>query len=188
MKLNLGCGHNHMEGFLNVDKEIETKPDQQVDLEVFPWPFADSVADEVMLSHVFEHLGADSQVFLGVMKELYRISKNDALITIVVPHPRHDSYLADPTHVRPVLPEMLNLFSKDLNLKWKEMGAANTTFALYLDVDFKLEKLELTLDPKIQTQMQDGHLSQEDLEVLVKTHNNIVQTQTMILRVIKNKK
>jgi hypothetical protein len=65
------------------------------------------------------------------------------------------------------------------------MGAANTTFALYLGVDFKLEKLELTLDDMIQQQMNDGHLTQEDLNVLMKTHNNIVQTQTMVLRVIK---
>ena len=90
-----------------------------------------------------------------------------------------------PIMSRPVLPEMLNLFSKTLNFQWKEMGAANTTFALYLGVDFKLEKLELTLDDMIQQQMNDGHLTQEDLNVLMKTHNNIVQTQTMVLRVIK---
>ena len=185
MKLNLGCGHNHMEGFLNVDKEVESTPDKQADLEVFPWPFEDSAADEVVMSHVLEHLGADPQVFLGIMKELYRVCADGALVTITVPHPRHDTYLADPTHVRPVLPEMLNLFSKTLNFQWKEMGAANTTFALYLGVDFKLEKLELTLDDMIQQQMNDGHLTQEDLNVLMKTHNNIVQTQTMVLRVIK---
>jgi hypothetical protein len=185
MKLNLGCGHNHMEGFLNIDRESEASPDQQVDLEVFPWPFSDNAADEVMMSHVLEHLGADPKVFLNIMKELYRVCNNQALVTIVVPHPRHDTYLGDPTHVRPVIPEMLNLFSRDLNLEWKRMGAANTTFALYLDVDFKMEQIALTLDPKIHEQMTDGHLTQEDLDVLVKTHNNIVQTTTMVLRVIK---
>jgi hypothetical protein len=185
MKLNLGCGHNHMDGFLNVDKEVESTPDKQADLEVFPWPFEDNAADEVVMSHVLEHLGADPQVFLGIMKELYRVCANDALVTITVPHPRHDTYLADPTHVRPILPQMLNLFSKAMNLEWKKTGVANTTFALYLGVDFNLEKLDLTLDDMIQQQMNDGHLTQEDLNVLMKTHNNIVQTQTMVLRVIK---
>jgi hypothetical protein len=185
MKLNLGCGHKHMDGFLNVDREVESTPDKQVDLEVFPWPFEDNTVDEVLMSHVLEHLGANPQVFLGIMKELYRVCTNDALVTITVPHPRHDTYLADPTHVRPVLPEMLNLFSRALNLKWKEMGAANTTFALYLGVDFKLEKIDITLDDIIKQQIDDGHLTREDLNVLMKTHNNIVQTQTMVLRVIK---
>ena len=62
------------------------------------------------------------------------------------------------------------------------------TFALYLDVDFKLEKIELTLDDVIQQQLDDGHLTREDLNVLMKTHNNIVQTQTLVLRVIKETK
>ncbi len=186
MKLNLGCGHNHFEGFLNVDKELETKPDQQVDLEVFPWPFDDNIAEEIILSHVLEHLGSDPQVFLGIIKELYRVCSDGASVAITVPHPRHDTYLADPTHVRPIIPELLNLFSKSLNLEWKAMGAANTTFALFLDVDFKIEKIELTLDKIIQEQFDDGHLTQEDLNVLMKTHNNIVQTQKMILRAIKN--
>ena len=49
-----------------------------------------------------------------------------------------------------------------------------------------MEKIELTLDKMIQEQLDDGHLTQEDLNVLMKTHNNIVQTQKMILRAIKN--
>ena len=36
------------------------------------------------------------------MKELYRISCDQANIHISVPHPRHDDFLADPTHVRPI--------------------------------------------------------------------------------------
>jgi hypothetical protein len=97
------------------------------------------------MSYVLEHLGADPQVFLGIMKELYRICAPDAHIIITVPHPRHDHYLCDPTHVRPVLPEILNLFSKTLNRQWKEMGLANTPLGLYLDVDFHLEKIEVVL-------------------------------------------
>ncbi len=185
MKLNLGCGNNHLEGYVNVDKEAGAAPDQQVDLEVFPWPFDDNSVEEIQMSHVLEHLGRDTDVFLGIMKELYRICAPDAQIVITVPHPRHDHYLCDPTHVRPIMPEMLQLFSKEKNIEVQDRGGANTPLGLYLDVDFKLEKLDIQLDDVIQQQLADGHLSQEDLVVLMRNHNNIIQAQTMTLRVVK---
>ena len=49
------------------------------------------------------------------MKELYRICKNNSIIDIVVPHPRHDDFLSDPTHVRPITDMTLSLYDKELN-------------------------------------------------------------------------
>src|SRR4051812_34057053 len=105
MKLNLGCGNTKLDGFVNCDMQASCNPDRIVDLEVLPWPFADNCADEVVLSHVLEHLGESAKVYLAVIKELYRICAPDAVVRIAVPHPRHDDFLTDPTHVRPVLPE-----------------------------------------------------------------------------------
>ena len=53
LRLNLGCGMNHIEGFLNVDRFGE--PDLRHDLEVFPWPWPDDSVCEIMLEHVLEH-------------------------------------------------------------------------------------------------------------------------------------
>ena len=36
MKLNLGCGQNKFDGFVNVDKAPECDPDRAVDLERIP--------------------------------------------------------------------------------------------------------------------------------------------------------
>ena len=70
MRLNLGCGNRKLEGWVNVDREAACKPDRVADLEKLPWPWPDDSAEEVMLSHVLEHLGADPKVYLGIVKEL----------------------------------------------------------------------------------------------------------------------
>src|SRR5690242_6188134 len=112
MKLNLGCGQNKVPGYLNVDKYAACEPDRVVDLEAFPWPFADGSAEEILLTHVLEHLGRDTDTFLGIMKELYRVLSPGGKVEIRVPHPRSEGFLGDPTHVRPISPTILTLFSK----------------------------------------------------------------------------
>src|SRR5260221_267479 len=138
MKLNLGCGQNHLEGYVNIDKAPRAKPDVLHDLEEFPWPFEDSSIEEVVLNHVLEHLGADPDVFIAVFIELYRICKKGALVRIAVPDPRHDHFYGDPTHVRAVTPLTLSLFSKKNCASWAKSGSANTPLAVYADVDFEL--------------------------------------------------
>ena len=50
------------------------------DLEKFPYPFDDGVVDEMLMSHVLEHMGQDPDVFNKITKEFYRICKNNVLI------------------------------------------------------------------------------------------------------------
>ena len=76
-------------------------PEIVQDLEIFPWPWPDNSADEILLCHVLEHLGQTPDLFLKIMQELYRVCKPNATVTIMVPDPRHDFFLNDPTHVRP---------------------------------------------------------------------------------------
>ena len=67
MRLNLGCGMNHMDGFINVDKSLEADPDQIVALEALPWPFDNDCASEIVLNHVMEHLAAPPDLFLAII-------------------------------------------------------------------------------------------------------------------------
>mgnify|MGYP007000079929 len=75
---------------------------------------------------VLEHIGQDPEIFNNILSELYRICKSEALITIAVPHPRHDDFIADPTHVRPITVLGLSLYDREQNEIWQSQGAANT--------------------------------------------------------------
>lgn len=134
MKLNLGCGHRKYEGFLGVDKYEPA--DMIFDLETFPWPWEDNSIEEVILYHSLEHMGQSTSVFLGIVKELYRVCAPDAKITITVPYPRHDCFLADPTHVRAFLPGSFELLSKANNIASIERGWSNTPLAIQNNIDF----------------------------------------------------
>src|SRR3954452_15303504 len=104
MKFNMGCGRRKLEGYVNVDAVAASGADQVWDLEQTPWPWADGCAEEIRFIHSLEHMGADTKVFLAIIQETYRIAAPGCRVVIHVPHPRHDHFLGDPTHVRPVTP------------------------------------------------------------------------------------
>ena len=135
MKLNLGCGNDIREGYVNVDKYAEAA-DQMVDLEVLPWPWETNSVKEVLLRHVLEHLGQSTDLYLGIIKELYRVCAPGAAVIIEVPHPLHPDYLGDPTHCRPVTVEGLSLFNLDYANQLIAAKSIGTPLAYYMGVDF----------------------------------------------------
>jgi len=81
-KLNLGCGEDYREGFVNVDFRDNFKVDKVIDLNQLPYPFENSFFDEIIVFHVLEHLDDP----FSIMKELYRIIKPNGILHIKVPH------------------------------------------------------------------------------------------------------
>ena len=76
LNLNLGSGTKKIKDYVNVDKYETLKPDIVHDLEKFPYPFKDNSVKNIILSHVLEHIGQDPNVFNSIIKEIYRICKN----------------------------------------------------------------------------------------------------------------
>jgi SAM-dependent methyltransferase len=183
LKLNLGCGGRRFEGFVNVDKHGD--PDVRHDLEQFPWPWEESSVDEVRLIHVLEHLGRDPEVFIGIMKELHRVCAPGAKVVIVVPHPRHDNFLGDPTHVRPVTMQVMSLFDKAACEDWQRNGFANTPLALYHGVDFKVASHLLVPDEPYRTFIEEKRMTVEELEIAARSSNNVIAEIHMVLEVRK---
>ena len=186
MKLNLGCGMNRRDGWLNVDSSPACNPDLVCDLETTPWPWPDSSVDEMLFNHSLEHMGQATSVFLAIVKEIYRVGSDGARIAINAPHPRHDSFLFDPTHVRIVTPEILMMFDKRKNEEWARAGAANTPLGLYLNVDFELAAATMTLEEPYLSEFRSGALNADEINRLARERNNVISECRMVLRVRKS--
>lgn len=81
-KLNLGCAHFPLDGYVNVDWSLMTEAEVLVDLDGSPYPFADQSFDAIVASHIFEHLG---DVFFA-MAECHRLLRPNGVLLVKVPH------------------------------------------------------------------------------------------------------
>lgn len=183
LKLNMGSGQDPLPGYVNVDRN--GTPDVLWDLEQFPWPWDNNSVSEIIFNHVLEHLGERNEIYLGIFKEIYRICRDGTQIRIAVPHPRHDNFIDDPTHVRAITPNSLGLFSKTYNQEFKENKAANSPLAFYLDVDFELVKVTFNLEEPWLSRYRSGEISDEELRQTMKQYNNVAREIIMELKVIK---
>lgn len=93
-KLNLGCGTDYKEGYINLDAVKFPEVDVVFNLNKYPWPFKANTFDEVLAFNILEHLN-DSYLAL---EELNRICKNGAIVKFVVPHFSSSSCWGDVQH------------------------------------------------------------------------------------------
>jgi len=185
VRLNLGCGHHKLPGWVNSDWSSACAPDALVNLESFPWPWRDSSVDEVLLNHVLEHLGAVPAVYIGIMKELWRVCRDGATVTIAVPHPRSDDFMNDPTHVRAVTGEGLVLFSRKANEHFQRHGCSNTPLAFQHGIDFDFVSVETLLEEPWASDRTSGKIDDRAVEEAVLRYNNVIKQQTFVLRTVK---
>jgi len=82
VKLNLGCGNDIKEGYINIDKYNNTGlVDIKADLGSLP--FEDESVDEIYTSHVFEHIGLLD--IYSVITEWRRVLRNDGRLVMRLP-------------------------------------------------------------------------------------------------------
>ena len=126
-KINLGCGNNTEEGWINIDMS-PTIPNIDIcmDLETEKLPIPDNSIDEIKAIHVLEHI---SNLKL-VLTECSRVLKPGGEFTIIVPAYSSLGSFQDPTHVR---------FFTDNTFKYYLTGLR---FKYYFnEVNFKLKRL-----------------------------------------------
>ena len=114
-----------------------------------------------------------------------RVCRHDALVTIMVPHVRSDAFLADPTHVRPIMAEGLALFDQRANRHWLEKQQSNTPLGLMLGVDFRIEAVDLLLSEPWIAKLKSGEITESDIDDAARTYGNVVDEVTIRWRVVK---
>jgi len=108
-KVNLGCGKNYREGYLNCDVNPRVRADLYFDLEVFPYPLETSSATEIVMDNVLEHLGDIPRV----LSELHRILVPGGVLQITVPYAKSDWAYQDPTHKHYFTERSMDYFTVD---------------------------------------------------------------------------
>jgi len=85
-RLNIGCGNRQkpmIDGWINLDIDKNCFPDIVRDIR-HGLPFEDDYFDEVLASHVLEHIESENVFFM--MREIHRVCKHGAIFNIVAPH------------------------------------------------------------------------------------------------------
>lgn len=82
VRLNLGCGRDHREGWVNVDIFGEKGVDVVQNLDSHPYPWPESSVDEIYSSHVIEHLREPADF----LEDCHRVLKNGGIMTLKYPH------------------------------------------------------------------------------------------------------
>ena len=99
VQLNLGCGRDIREGWVNIDAFPMPGVDVVADFDDKPvLPFDDDSVDYSEGSHVIEHLRDP----LPFMAELWRVTRPDGTVKFFCPYGSTDDADEDPTHVRHV--------------------------------------------------------------------------------------
>lgn len=119
VKINLGAGNSALDGWVNVDMVACPGIEVVHNLDVFPWPFPDGVADQIQAIDVLEHLPNYTHApnsrpgVVAFMDECWRILKPSGSLFIQVPHWQGKWTWIDPTHVRGFDPRSFDYWDPD---------------------------------------------------------------------------
>lgn len=173
MKINIGAGYKRYPEYITVDADPNCNPDFLVNLETDVLPFEDNSVDKVLAHHILEHLG---EGYFHLLKELYRVCKDGAIIDIRVPHHNHETFHNDPTHRRPITVEGIRLFSQKVNKLEIERNGTASTLGLMYGVNFEIVNYSYVHDPfydeiiKTNTDKQNERLFREAVNTTLETH------------------
>lgn len=184
-RLDMGCGRRKTPDFWNVDINPKCNPDEVLDLEQTPWPYADDFFEKIKADNVLEHLGEQPRDFAAIVKEMYRVSKDQAEWFICVPHHRCDNAFDDFTHRRVLTPRTFSLFDQKQNHETIQNNQAHSTFGLDYNIDIEVYDVTFNIVGYWQQLQQEGMLGQKQLNINLNTMSNVAESVNIFCRVHK---
>jgi hypothetical protein len=181
LTVNLGSGSKFNIEMVNTDLYQESGADLVFDLSKPDWPLKENSVSFAFCHSVLEHLSGDISIFF---KELYRVMSPDGIIEFVLPHPRHDWFFQDPTHVRAMLPISFEHFDREKSIKWYLSGSSHTPLALYWNIDFKIMSVDQRVaDQGLNRKLKEMNIS--DPALAAHFLNNVIGDYKIVLRARK---
>ena len=168
VRLHLGCGRTHLQGWINIDAVQLPGVDMVADLNACRTQrlsFTDDSVDEFFMSHVIEHI-PDT---LALMQELHRISKPGAILTARTPYGSSDDAWEDQTHARSFFIQSWGYFSQPFY--WRSDPGFRG--------DWQPEALTLVVDESNKG-LEPGAILKR-----VFAERNVVQEMIAVLRCVK---
>jgi predicted SAM-dependent methyltransferase len=83
LRLNLGCGTNRIEGFINIDVEPSCKPDVICNFMAGKLPYKAGTVEEVVLFHCIEHI--KKSLHRHILEEVWRVLKPSGKFIVSYP-------------------------------------------------------------------------------------------------------
>lgn len=120
-KLNIGCGRDYRDGWINIDLSREVNADLYLDIRKDPLPYLDQSVDEIYISGVLEQIGSNEDL-VHAMRECHRVLKPGRNMVIVVPNARYGIAHRDPMDIRKFTRETFLYFITGTQ-EWKLYGS-----------------------------------------------------------------
>lgn len=165
MRLNLGCGLDVRQGWVNIDCTPGPGTDHVINFDDNPvLPFEDSTVEHSDASHLIEHLRSP----LPFMQELWRVTRPGGTLALLCPHGSSDAADEDPTHVRRMYEGSWGYFSQPHY--WRaDYGYRG---------DWKADEVQLLLEPGL-------NLTDEEAFTAVRRQRNLVAEMRARLTAVK---
>lgn len=125
IKLNLGCGKNLLQGFINFDMEYPNNYKEKGQTFIKRdlnrgLPFGYNTVDRIEAVSFLEHLMPNDMIFM--MNECWRTLKNGKVLMVKVPYWKSEACWRDPTHIRGYSMETTKYFDQRSIEKYKTYG------------------------------------------------------------------